>query len=726
MEIDLREAKETFIQESCELLQEMEDALLSLEATPHDQALINALFRSAHTIKGSSGVLGIGHVERFTHVVENLLSKVREGEIKIIRDIIEVLLECRDHISTLVELAADDAPGLPDGVREKDAELIERLSLHLGQILHDSGLDKIVDALKESEDEGPKALTDAWHISLRFNQNVLREGMDPISFIHYLSKMGEIISLTTLCNVPASEEMDAESCYTGFEIDFKSEFDKKSIEDVFEFVREDSSIAILPPNSKIDSYIELIQNSQEGATLLGEILVKGGALTQTELDNALSLQRASAKGKKGGSERMAFIGEILVNEGMVSPEVVDAALERQKKAIVQKTREASTIRIDSNKLDNLINLVGELVISSANIDQHAQQLKNGGLAEAASVMLRLVEEVRETTMKIRMVPIGETFGRFNRVVRDIGKECGKEIELLVSGGDTELDKNVVEKINDPLMHLVRNAADHGLERPDARVSSGKQAKGTVRLNAYHDAGSIVIEVEDDGRGLNREKIYEKAVAQGLVAQGQALTDNEIFRLIFEPGFSTADQVTKLSGRGVGMDVVKRNIESLRGTVDVESAEGRGTKVRIRLPLTLAIIDGFMVGVARSNYVIPLDMVVECVELSASDRAAANKRNYINLRGEILPYIRLRNYFDEQGAAARFESIVIVQYAGQKVGLVVDELFGEVQTVIKSLGKVYKEVKGVSGATIMGNGRVALILDVPRLIQSIERPAAIAC
>ncbi len=725
MEIDLREARQTFMQESCELLQEMENALLSLEASPEDQDLINSLFRSAHTIKGSSGVLGIGHVERFTHVVENLLSKVREGEIKIIRDIIEVLLDCRDHISTLVELAAEEGAGLPDGVLKKDAELIERLSVHLGQILHDSGLDKAVDEASARDEEGTKALTDAWHLSLRFNQNILRDGMDPISFINYLSKMGEIISLTTLCNMPALDEMDAESCYTGFEIDFKSEFDKKSIEDVFEFVREDSSIAILPPNSKIDSYIELIQNSQEGVTLLGEILVKGGALTQTELDNALHLQQANARGGKAGSDRKAFIGEILVNEGMVSPEVVDAALERQKKAIVQKAREASTIRIDAAKLDNLINLVGELVISSANIDQHAQHLRDGGLVEAASVMVRLVEDVRETTMKIRMVPIGETFGRFNRVVRDISRDCGKEIELVVSGGDTELDKNVVEKINDPLMHLVRNAADHGLERPDVRVSNGKPAKGTVRLNAYHDAGSIVIEVEDDGKGLNREKIYEKAVSQGLVAQGQSLTDIEIFRLIFEPGFSTADSVTKLSGRGVGMDVVKRNIESLRGTVDVESAEGKGAKVRIRLPLTLAIIDGFMVGVAGSNYVIPLDMVVECVELSAADRAAAGKRNYINLRGEILPYIRLRNYFDEQGEPSRFESIVIVQYAGQKIGLVVDELFGEVQTVIKSLGKVYKEVKGVSGATIMGNGKVALILDVPRLIQSVERVTAIA-
>jgi two-component system chemotaxis sensor kinase CheA len=314
-----------------------------------------------------------------------------------------------------------------------------------------------------------------------------------------------------------------------------------------------------------------------------------------------------------------------------------------------------------------------------------------------------------------MVPIGETFNRFNRVLRDISRESGKEIELAISGAETELDKTVIEKISDPLMHLVRNAADHGLERPDERLAAGKPERGTVRLNAFNDAGAIVIEVADDGRGLNRAKILKKAVDAGLAAEGQELSDREVFKLIFEPGLSTAEEVTKLSGRGVGMDVVRRNIEALRGDIDIESTAGAGTTMRIRLPLTLAIIDGFMVGVASAPYVIPLDLVVECVELPAS--ASASRRSYINLRGEVLPYIRLREFFGSLGSWSGVENVVVVQHGGQKVGLVVDELFGEVQTVIKSLGRVYKNVKGLAGATIMGDGRVALILDVPSLVQS---------
>jgi len=335
------------------------------------------------------------------------------------------------------------------------------------------------------------------------------------------------------------------------------------------------------------------------------------------------------------------------------------------------------------------------------------------------MMLRLVEEIRDSAMRVRMVPIGETFNRFRRVVRDISRELGKEIDLVITGAETELDKNVIEKISDPLMHLVRNAADHGIENPSARSGKGKKASGTIRLNAGHDAGSIVIEVKDDGKGLDRARIAEKAASLGMINPGQQLTDSEVFKLIFEPGFSTAGEVTKFSGRGVGMDVVRKNIEALRGTIDIESRPGEGTAVMVRLPLTMAIIDGFMVGIGSSPYIIPLDMVVECVELSEADRLAAGKRNYINLRGEVLPFIMLRDYFNETGSESKYQNIVIVQYAGHKIGLVVDELFGEMQTVIKSLGKVYKEVKGISGATILGNGRVALILDVPRLIQSIE-------
>ena len=713
MEVDL--VRQTFRVESSELLEEMEKSLLRMENSPDDTDAINALFRAAHTIKGSSGIVGIETVERFTHVVESVLDKVRGEEIRVTGDLIEVLLKCRDHIGNLVDLAmGDKSPG--PAMQAEGQALHDELSKYLKGGDKKSPAGEATARATEDKSEfmtecGRKVKSGNWHISLRFAPTVLQDGMDPISFIDYLSRLGEIVSLITLTDsMPPAAEMDPEICYFGFEIEFRSDFDKKTIDDVFEFVREDSKIHILPPKSSIASYIELIHNLPEDPLKLGEILVKGGALTKSELEEFLQQQEEDARP----------IGEILVNECIVHPEVVDAAVAKQTQAREVKAQEAKTIRVDTGKLDQLVTLVGELVIANATIDQQALRLKDGDLIESASAMARLVEEIREKAMQVRMVPINEIFSRFQRVVRDICHNTGKDIELVINGGETEVDKTVVEKISDPLMHLVRNAADHGIELPDARVSKGKSAKGVVTLNAFNDAGSIVIEVSDDGSGLSRDRILKKAIERGLVTQNQALSDSELFRLIFEPGFSTAEQVTKLSGRGVGMDVVKRNIEALRGTVDVESSESVGTTVRIRLPLTLAIIDGFMVGVGESSYIIPQDMVVECIELSEADRQAEGSRNYVNLRGEVLPYIRLRDVFDERSDLPTYENIVVVRYAGRQMGMVVDELHGEVQAVIKSLGRFYRAIEGLSGATILGDGTVALILDVPKLIQSVEK------
>lgn len=712
MDLELAQARQTFIAEGRELLQEMESALLTLEACPGDQEAINSLFRSAHTIKGSSGVLGIEPVEKFTHSVENLLERMRGGRIRVSEENINLLLKCRDHMSALMSLAAEGAAAVPADIEAAGAALAGRLVELLGP---QAGPAQEAPSAERARGHcGPSSSSDSWHISIRFGQDLFRGGMDPYSFISYLARMGEMAGCATIVDMmPAADRMDPESCYLGFEIDLRSDFDKAAIEGVFEFVREDADIHILPPRSRVASYIELIQGLPEDTLLLGEILVKGGSLTRAELEDALRQQDEAASGVK------PRIGEILVNDGSTYPEIIDAALDKQKRNQSASQREASTVRIDAAKLDALVDLVGELVISGANIDQHSQRISDPDLQESASVMLRLVEEIRESTMKIRMVPIGETFARFRRVVRDIGRELGKEIELVVSGGETELDKTVIERIGDPLMHLVRNAADHGIEGPSERTASGKTARGTVRLNACHDAGSIIIEVSDDGKGLDRERIAAKAAAAGLIQPGAQLTDQEVYSLIFEPGFSTAEEVTKFSGRGVGMDVVRKNIEALRGTIDIDSGRGRGTSMRIRLPLTMAIIDGFMVGVGGSPYIIPLDMVMECVELPEADRGSADKRSYVNLRGAVLPFVRLREFFDERGPKKPYENIVIVQYAGQRIGLVVDELFGEVQTVIKSLGRAYRDIKGISGATILGNGRVALILDIPRLMHAAE-------
>jgi two-component system chemotaxis sensor kinase CheA len=410
---------------------------------------------------------------------------------------------------------------------------------------------------------------------------------------------------------------------------------------------------------------------------------------------------------------------VLVQEKMVQPAVVDAALEKQRQVKESRYGEASLVRVDAEKLDHHINLVGELIIASASASLAAQRSGAKDLVEIASTLGRLVEEVRDSALTLRMVQIGATFNRFQRVVRDVSHELGKDIHLVISGGETELDKTVVERIGDPLTHLVRNAVDHGIEAADVRRAAGKPAAGTVRLNAYHESGNIIVEVSDDGGGLDAERIRQKAIEKGMLAQDQAISESELFNFILEPGFSTATTVSNLSGRGVGMDVVRRNIQALRGSVELESVEGRGTTVRIRLPLTLAIIDGFLVGVGDSAYVIPLETVVECIENQCARETHGEDEHYLNLRGEVLPFLRIRDHFVVKGEPSQRENVVVVRHGGRKAGLAVDALLGEFQTVIRPLGRVFNGISGIGGFTILGSGDVALILDVQGLLNRVS-------
>lgn len=533
--------------------------------------------------------------------------------------------------------------------------------------------------------------------------------MDPLSFVRYLGNYGEIMHRETLFEaLPAWDDYVPEANYLGFEIDLKSEADKAELENVFDFVRDDAWIRILPPHSKIEEFIELIEALPESAARLGEILVAGGTLTRHELEQALAAQRQLRRDQSTGGEPL---GSMLVDAGVVHAAVVDAALEKQKRGDEKRAHEMRSIKVPSERLDELIDQVGELVIAGATTHMLAVRVRRPELTEAAATLLRLVEDVRDTALRLRMVPIGEVFSRFPRVVRDVTRELGKDIELLIHGADTELDKSMVEKIGDPLTHLVRNAIDHGIESGETRLATGKPARGTLRLNAFHESGSIVIEVADDGAGLNCDRILKKAIERGLVAPEQTLTQQEIFRLILEPGFSTAEQVTNLSGRGVGMDVVRSNVEALRGTLDIDSTAGRGSTMRICLPLTLAIIDGFEVAVAKNTYIVPLERVVECIELPAD-----TGDDYLRLRDEVLPLIRLGELFEVEGRVAARQSVVVVRVNRQKAGLVVDDLRGENQAVIKPLGRLFESLRGISGYTILGSGEVALILDVAQLTQ----------
>ncbi|MFB0934436.1 MAG: chemotaxis protein CheA [Propionivibrio sp.] len=713
------ELTNVYIQESREQLAEMEAGLLRLEQNPDDGDNIDAIFRAAHTIKGGSGVIECAFIEQFTHRVENLLDALRNGEASVSGALATLLLECCDHMGRLIDVLAAQQP-------EPDAQLVEHGNALTGRL--QAFLDQTAGTgagsanLTVQEDEGTVESsgggvvdTDAWHISIRFGPNVLRGGTDPLSFIRFLGSLGEIIGIETIADaIPSAEEMDPESCYLGFEIRLQTKSSKSDIERIFDFVREDCDLRILSPQSKVSDYVRLIQELPEDTLRLGEMLVRCGALTQAEIDQGLRDQKQTTE--VSGEETPPPLGEILVGNKVVHPEIVEAAVTRQTQVVEKKAREAQLVRVHADKLDQLIDLIGELVIAGASANLLALKSRNGELVEATSVLSRLVESIRDSALQLRMVQIGDTFTRFNRVVRDVSKDLGKEIELSISGAETELDKSVVEKIGDPLMHLVRNSLDHGIEPVEQRLARGKPACGRVSLNAFHDSGSIVIQVSDDGGGLNREKIRAKAIERELIQPTDSLSDAEIINLIFEPGFSTVDQVSKLSGRGVGMDVVRRNIQALRGTVEVTSAEGQGTTFTIRLPLTLAIIDGFLVGVGKASYVIPLDAVVECIE----HKNLAGDRNFLNLRGEALPFIRLRELFEVEGSPPARESIVVVQFGGQRAGIVVDQLMGEFQTVIKPLGRLFSNLRGISGSTILGSGEVALILDVAALVNIVTR------
>lgn len=719
--MELQPALQTFVAESRELLREMEDALLRLERSPGDADALNAVFRAAHTIKGSSGIFGLDDIVAFTHLMESLLDEIRAGEVQVDADLTALFLACGDHVATLIDQVAGGGAKLSDATIEQGQLLAGRLAAHLDEsppTFPKPALHELPEAGVENLG-GSQVSSDTWHISLRFGPDVLRNGMDPLSFLQYLGTLGRLTHVTTLFDsMPEASKMDAESCYVGLEIDFSGAVDKQTIENVFEFVRDDCAIRILPPHSRILDYIRLIESLPEDKAYVGELLVKSGALTQHELEEGLRLQHLERQQQEAGtgSGRTQKLGQILVDQGMVQNELVDAALAKQRATHEHKTQENNFVRVRADKLDELITLVGEMVIACAGTRLLAQRSGSGELVESTSGVERLVEQVRDSALQLRMVPIGETFGRFKRVVRDLGGGLGKEVELVLTGAETELDKSMIEKISDPLMHLVRNALDHGIETPAVRLRCGKPARARLDLNAYHDSGTIVIEVADDGGGLDHQKILKRAVERGLVAPGQVLTAREIYQLIMAPGFSTADEVTNVSGRGMGMDVVVRNVEALRGTVTIDSAEGEGTTVVIRLPLTLAIIDGFLVGIGKPVYVVPLDMVVECVELTAEDRAAIGNRNFMNLRGQLLPLLRLRDVFEVKSEPAKRENIVVVQYAGQQTGLLVDALLGEFQTVIKPLGKLFERLSGISGSTILGSGAVALILDVPALVR----------
>ncbi|OAX88453.1 chemotaxis protein CheA [Xanthomonas nasturtii] len=659
--MDMNQLMQTFLAESRDLLEDMERHLLEAERGESSPDAVNAIFRAAHTIKGSGGLFDLPQLVGFTHVVESVLDLVRDEALTLSSELIGLLLVCCDHIHALVETAADPSHADPAALAAEAEPLLAQLQTYL----QGSACGVTATAIQHST---PEKQSGYWRITLKLFADALRFGNSPLKLIRNLRSLGSVEAISTdHSQLPSFEELDPEANYLGFQILLRSDTDRAAIEEVFEFVREDCDLEVVAVPAPTD--IAAIPESAPTAVAT------------------------------------APIASVLAAVPAPARPAADAGA---------RNSDARSIRVDADKLDRMIDLVGELIIAVSSTNANAQRTGDAQLLESASILAGLVEDVRESALQLRMVKIGGTFSRFQRVVHDVARELGKDIALVVAGEDTELDKSVVEKIGDPLTHLVRNAMDHGIEPADVRVARGKPARGTVGLNAYHDSGSIVIQITDDGGGLNRDRILAKALERGLIEPGRQPTDREVFAMIFEPGFSTAEKVTNLSGRGVGMDVVKRNITALRGTVDIDSTAGVGTTISVRLPLTLAIINGFQVGVGKSVFVVPLDVVEECVEFTPDYTS-----DYIDLRGSVLPYVRLRELFALGGKTPARESIVVIRQGAQRFGLVVDTLLGEWQTVIKPLSKVFAQVKGISGSSILGSGDVALILDVPSLIQQLH-------
>jgi len=670
---------ETFRAEARELFEQLETTLLDIEADPTDKDLIDTAFRALHTIKGSGAMFGFDAASAFTHHVENAFDLVRKGNLAVSRELIEVALAAKDHIRTLIEQPASAVPGRSESILAQ-----------LASVIGSPPLTSV--AMKAPVEAPPPPERTTFRIHFHLAQNALTMGANPLLLLKELRDLGDCTVVTVTDGIPPLEEIDPSGCYAAWECLLSTDHPRSAIDEVFMFVIDDMELTVeaIDPEPK----------------RLGEILVDRKAVDVETLDNTLDQQPR--------------LGGMLVKEGAVSPDHVAAALAEQKhvKAEAEKAAKAETadIRVPAGRLDDLMDQVGELVIAQARLRQLANSGADIHLKSLVEEIERLSSELRDTTMGIRMVPIGSLFSRFRRLVRDLSRDLGKEIALTTSGEETELDKTVIERLHDPLVHLIRNSLDHGIGTPDERESVGKPRQGNIHLSAIHSGAQVLISIRDDGRGIDPAKVRAKAEESGLIQPGADLSDAELFQLILLPGFSTAAKVTNVSGRGVGMDVVKRSIDALRGTIDIASTLKIGTEMTLRLPLTLAIIDGMLVRVGEGRYVIPLSAVEECVELRAEDDLRATGRDFLNIRDEVVPFIRLKSLFNVTTPPEPFQKVVIVSAGEMRVGLAVDQIIGDYQTVIKSLSKVHSAIQTFSGATILGDGTVALILDIPHLIE----------
>lgn len=666
---------ETFYEESFEGLEIMETELLALDVGEADKETINTIFRAAHSIKGGSGTFGLNAVADFTHVMETLLDEMRDGKRAVTEPAVNLLLTTVDVLREMLTALRENS--------ELDSSRIKETHDQLEELL---GADSTTQQTNTATKEDSATTIAGWNISFHPHLNLFTTGNDPVRILRELNQLGEVVSKMDATSLPGFDNLNPEESHIGWEIELKGAATREEINEVFAWVEDECDLTITPIES--------------------------------------SASIASTK-----SEAEVIVNVIPADEVQNNTDSSTGAAPKVEKSKPKSSTENASIRVGIDKVDSVINLVGELVITQSMLSTLGEDFDMSKVNRLIQGMEQLelnTRELQEQVMRMRMIPINFAFQRFPRLVHDMSQKMGKNIELKMTGEQTELDKTVMEKIGDPLVHLVRNSLDHGIEKPEQRKAAGKPEMATLALNAYHQGGNIVIEVVDDGAGLNEEKVLAKAKEQGLVPPDAQLEPSKIHELILLPGFSTADTVTDVSGRGVGMDVVVRNIRSLGGSLEVWSKPGLGSKFTIRLPLTLAILDGQTVAVGREDYIIPLISIIESIQLKPDMlNVVVGKGETFKLRNEHLPIIRLHNVFGGHPRTTNLVEglLVVVESDGRKIGLFVDELKGQQQVVIKSLEVNYKRIEGISGATILGDGSVALIVDIPGLISlSNKKPA----
>ncbi|HEY0942814.1 MAG TPA: chemotaxis protein CheA [Steroidobacter sp.] len=692
MAIDLAQFHDAFFEESFEALDSMEAALLKLNLGAPEPELIGTIFRVAHSIKGGSATFGFSEVASFTHTCETLLDELRANRMQVTRHVTDLLLKSvdvmRDMLRSVQRKEPIDAQKVADLQFDLELAIVQKNQPAAVAPAAEAAPAAVAPVAESSE--APLA-AHRWRIAFRPYPQLFVHGNDPLRMLRELGELGQLTVKLDSNALPSLEDLDPESCYLAWDLTLDTDVPRDVVNQVFDWAEGDCELEI----------------TEEEVPAVAKV-------------EAVAPEAAAADAKPSNVVNIADAKPAEAVKAPEPPHAAPAAAAETPKA--GQMHDGGSIRVSTEKIDELMNTVGELVITQSMLTQlgskftgHAAEQLRSGLA----TLERNVRELQESVMRVRMLPISFVFSRFPRMVRDLSQRLGKQVDLKMTGDQTELDKTVMEKIGDPLVHLVRNSVDHGIEMPDVRTAAGKTPNGTVYLEAYHKGGSITVEVGDDGGGLNKDRILEKARERNLVGPNDQLSDEQIYELIFMAGFSTAEQTTDISGRGVGMDVVRRNIKELGGTIEVRSTPGEGSRFIITLPLTLAIVDGQSVAVGTETYIVPLITIIESLQLKPNMvNRVAGQGEVFWFRDGYVPVVRVHEVFGIEPRTTQLHEglIMVVEGEGRKVGLFVDDLLGQQQVVIKSLETNFRRVDGVSGATILGDGAVALILDVPGLIR----------